>query len=149
MKPLARIFMLAAISASVLLLGCTTPPTATQAVSVTAVVGGAVSFEVTKNSSDPAVWSARATKIVSIATQLKAVGSTDMVSARAIITTLQPLFAAAHLKPNEIAAANSLVVALAPLLDQNIKPGDPRVVNTLQVIQYVIDAASVYVIPPA
>lgn len=140
----------AALVAAVLALAaCTTAPTATQAVSITAVVGGAVSFEVTKNSSDPAVWSARATKIVGIATQLKAVGSKEMVSARAIITALQPLLAAAHLQPNEITAANALVVALAPLIDQNIKPGDPRVVNTLQVIQYVIDAASVYVIQPA
>lgn len=139
--------MFVAALCATLMVGCAVAPTQTQKVEISAIVGAAVAINVANGSSDPAVWSERASKIVGIAHQLQAVDSGNITSARNAVAIVAPLLDAAHLQPAERNAGLALVVALAPLLDQNIPVGDVRIVTSMQIIQYVIDAASVYVLP--
>lgn len=127
------------------LMGCATPPTEAQQTGITVIVDAGVGYVVQKDSKDPAVWSERATKIISIAHQLQALDSGTISTVPMIMDALRPMLAAANLGPAEMIAANALVASLSQLIQQNVDPKSVKLVTVQTVLRNVIDAAGVYV----
>jgi len=133
-------------AAFLFLAGCTTTPTANEQMATTVLIDAAVGVAVQNGSKDPAVWSQRAFRIVSIAGQLQALDTGKTATLPALTQALQPLLQQANLGPADQLAANALIAALSQLIQQNINNLN---LNTQQVIQQVlsevITAASVYI----
>jgi hypothetical protein len=143
-----KLVLSALLGLSIALTACTTTPTANQQIAVTVVVDAAVGIAVQNGTNDAREWSQRASRIVSIATQLQALDSGQTATLPAVVSALQPLLVKAKLGPADQLAANALIVALSQIIQQNVNNIN---VNTQQVIQQilsdVINAASVYVAP--
>lgn len=125
--------------------GCKTAPTATQQSGIAIAVDLAAGFGIQQGSTDPGVWKARATQFKTIATQLKTLNDAGTATLATLAGDLQPLIA--KLPPADVLAANTLVAALTPYLNQQLA-GNPTVANTQAavdlILQAVIDACTVY-----
>jgi hypothetical protein len=125
--------------------GCATAPTAAQQVAVTVLVDAAVAQTVQHGTSDPKVMANRATEIVLIASQLKALDSGVVATLPLVTSALQPLLVKAALGPADLLAANVLVAALSEVINAQVKPDSPQTAAIQAVLQSVIDAANLYV----
>lgn len=137
--------MLVAAVALVALPGCATKPTPTQQVGLDALTAAAVAITVQRETSDPAVWAKRARLIVSVAHELEPLATADAVSVPALAAAVGPLLDKANLAPGERVAANSLVLALATVIDANTNPDTPAAATVAAVLDSAVKAASVYV----
>jgi len=126
------------------LFGCATKPTPTQQLGLDALTSAAVSITVQSNSNDPAVWAKRARLIVSVAHQLEPLATDETVSVPALAAAVGPLLDKADLAPAERIAANTLVTALATVIDANTNPDTPAAATVAAVLASAIRAASVY-----
>jgi len=136
--------MLVAVLALVGLFGCATKPTPTQQLGLDALTSAAVSITVQRDSSDPAVWAKRARLILSVAHQLEPLATDEAVSVPALAAAVGPLLDQAKLAPAERIAANTLVTALATVIDANTNPDNPTAATVAAVLASAIRAASVY-----
>jgi hypothetical protein len=136
--------MFVAVLALVGLFGCATKPTPTQQLGLDALTSAAVSITVQRDSSDPAVWAKRARLILSVAHQLEPLATDEAVSVPALAAAVGPLLDQAKLAPAERIAANTLVTALATVIDANTNPDNPAAATVAAVLASAIRAASVY-----
>lgn len=134
----------ASVLALVALFGCATKPTPTQQLGLDALTSVAVSITVQRDSADPAVWAKRARLILSVAHQLEPLATDEAVSVPALAAAVGPLLDQAKLAPAERIAANTLVNALATVIDANTNPDSPAAATVAAVLASAIRAASVY-----
>lgn len=123
--------------------GCAT--TAQGQAAVTVLVDVAVGETVQKGTKDPAVMAQRASQIVLIATQLKALDGGVIATLPLVTAALQPLLVKANFGPAELLAANVLVGALSQVIQAQVSPTSTQTAAIQAVLQSVIDAASLYV----
>jgi hypothetical protein len=129
-----RRLILAALCAVAALSGCKTLPNATQQAAASVVVDVAAGLAIQQGSPDPAVWKARAIGFKAIATVLLQKNSaTTLASLQA---ELLPLVA--KLGPADVLAANALVAALTPVLQQQLG-ANPTVANTQAAVAVVLN----------
>jgi len=141
-----RLIVLSVLAASTLLVGCKTTPTSNQQLSLVILVDAAVGITVQNGSKDPAAWAERAAKVLSIARQLQAIEQGQIATLPALTAALAPLIAQAQLAPAEQLAANTLIAALAQVIQQNAGNVNLPTQATIQLIlSNVILAASVYI----
>lgn len=137
--------VLVALVAVVGLLGCATKPSPAQQVGLDALTSAAVAITVQGNSSDPAVWAKRARLILSVAHEIEPLATDEAVSVPALAAAVGPLLDKAKLDPAERIAANTLLTALATVIDANTNPDSPAAATVAAVLASAIKAASVYV----
>lgn len=123
---------------------CATKPTPTQQVGLDALTAAAVAITVQRDTSDPAVWSKRAALIVSVASQVRPLATDETVSVPALAAAVGPLLDQAKLAPGERVAANTLVTALATVIEANTSPDSPTAATVAAVLDSAVKAASVY-----
>lgn len=126
------------------LFGCATKPTPTQQIGLDALTSAAVSITVQRDSSDPAVWAKRARLILAVVRQVEPLATDEAVSVPALAAAVGPLLDQAKLAPAERIAANSLVTALATVIDANTSPDTPTAATVAAVLASAVRAASVY-----
>lgn len=145
-----RIFKV--LFAAVLLLAlaaCTTAPTLTQQAQIssgiTIAVDVAAGFAIQQKDIDPAIWKARAVSYKAIAVQLQSINSGGAATLSTLAVALQPLVA--KLPPVDQIAANTLVAALTPYLQQQLSanPSAATVQTTVaEILNAVISACAAY-----
>lgn len=137
--------MLAGLIALGTFVGCKTTPTATQQAAASVVVDVAAGFAIQNGSSDATVWKARAAQFKAIAVTLQQINSSGQATLATLQADLAPLIA--KLGPADVLAANALVAAITPFLQQQLQ-ANPTVANTqqaiAQVLQDVINACTAY-----
>lgn len=121
------------------------PTNTTTQAAVAAAIDIAVGVAVQQGSNDQAVWKARAAQFESAAKAVQAVNAAGVSSLTTLQADLQPFIA--KLGPADVLAANALVAALTPILQQLI--GTNPTVGTVQtdvglVVADVINACKVY-----
>lgn len=125
--------------------GCKTLPTTQQQGLITAAVDVATGAAIQHGTTDQAVWKARAAKFKAIAVQLQTVNEAGPMTLATLAADLQPQIA--KLGPSDALAANALVAAVTPYIQQQIQT-NPSLGNAQAVVgmflQAVIDACSVY-----
>lgn len=144
-----RLWMLAALAtgalASLPLVACKTLPTGAQQAGIAAAVDIAAGLAIQQGSTDPAVWKVRATQFEAAARSLLAVNAAGPTSLQTIMADIQPFVA--KLGPADVLAANALVAALTPIVQQQLG-ANPTLANTQQeislILQDVIAACSAY-----
>jgi hypothetical protein len=117
--------------------GCKTVPTAQQQSLITAAVDVATGAAIQHGTSDPVVWTQRAAKYKAIATQLQQINAAGSLTLATLAADLQPQIA--KLGPADALAANALVAALTPFVQQQIA-ANPSVGNAQTVISAFLDA---------
>jgi hypothetical protein len=124
---------------------CKTLPSATVQAGIDAGIDVAVGLAVQQGSTDAAVWKARAVSFKAIATTLQTVNNSGTTTLATLSADLQPLIA--KLGPTDVIAANALVAALTPILNQQIaaNPGVANVQTEIaDVLTNVINACAAY-----
>lgn len=112
--------VLAAICGGAMIVSaCTTPPTAGQQAGIQVAVDVATGLAIQQKDSDPAVWKARAAQYRAIATQLQTLNSMGTATLATLAADLQPMIG--QLPPAEQLAARSLVAALTPYLNAQLR----------------------------
>lgn len=137
--------LLAACVFGVALPGCKTTPTPTQAVVLDSTVSAAVAIALQRETADPAVWAKRARILLDVVTAVRPLADDEAVSLPALTAAVFPVLDRANLKPSERIAANSLVSALALVIDANTPPDSPVAVTVRSVLDSAARAAAVYV----
>lgn len=134
-----------AVLSPLVLVGCKTAPTQSQAAGIAAAVDVAVGAAVQNGSSDSAVWKAKAQRFEDIARQVKSLDSADFTSLAAFANDIQPVLD--KLGPADALAAHAVIAALVPFLQQTIA-ANPTVATTQAainaVLQDVINACALY-----
>lgn len=127
------------------LTSCATTPTASQQAAATVAIDLAAGYAIQQHSSDPAEWKARAVSYKAIAVSLKAINDKGSASLDSLAADLRPLIA--KLTPADQLAANALVAAITPYLQERID-ANPNLATTqaavAQILQTVIDACNSY-----
>ena len=129
--------MLLAAGSMVGLSGCKTAPTQTQQSAISVAVDLATGFAIQQGSNDLTVWKTRATQFKAIATQIEKVNSAGTLTLATLEADLQPLIV--KLGPADVLAANALVAALTPYVNQQVT-ANPTVANTQAAIEVLLDA---------
>lgn len=115
---LGLLIPLAAIASLAALVACKTLPTGSQQAGIAAAVDIAAGLAIQQGSSDPAVWKARAAQFEAAAKALQSVNAAGPTTLQAIMADLQPYIA--KLGPADVLAANALVAALTPIIQQQL-----------------------------
>lgn len=133
------------VASTVTMTACKTVPTSQQQVGITVAVDVAAGYAIQKNSSDPVIWKVRANEYKAIAVSIKAINDKGTASLSDLAAGLRPLIA--KLPPPDQLAANALVSALTPYLEQQIQ-ANPNLGATQTavniIVQAVIDACNTY-----
>lgn len=125
--------------------GCATAPTATESAGISVAVDIATAAAIQNGSNDPSAWKSRAVEYKAIAVKVKAVNDAGTATLATLAADLQPQIA--KLPPADQLAANVLVTALTPYLNQELQ-GNAKL-QTAQtavdvIVQAVIDACTTY-----
>jgi hypothetical protein len=145
--PVAKLLVLFAVGllAAGSLQACKTLPTAQQQGVIAAAVDVATGVAIQQGTKDQTVWKERALKFKAVAMQLQAVNASGALSLATLAADLQPQIA--KLGPADALAANALVAALTPYVQEQVK-ANPSLATTQTVVgiflQSVIDACTVY-----
>lgn len=137
LKSVAAFMLAVMLGTSVMLMsGCATAPTPTQQSAALVAVNIAAGQAIQGSDHDPAVWKARAVKYKAIAVQLQTVNDAGNATIATLAADLQPLIA--KLEPREQLAANALVAAVTPYLQEKLK--SPEVDNARESIAVLLSA---------
>jgi len=131
-----RRLILAALCAVAALPGCKTLPTPNQQAAAAVIIDVAAGVAIQQGSPLPAVWKVRAAAFKSIATTMLAADQGGTVTLATLQADLQPLIA--KLGPADVLAANALVTALGPVLQQQLG-ANPTVGATQQAVAMVLN----------
>lgn len=111
--------------------GCASTPTANQQAGIAVGTDIAVGLAVQQGSNDPAVWKARAAGFKAIAVTLQGLNQSGALTLQTLAADLQPLII--KLGPADVLAANALIAALTPFLQQQID-ANPSVASARVII---------------
>lgn len=129
--------MLLAAASMVGLSACKTAPTQTQQSAISIAVDLATGFAIQQGSNDLTVWKSRATQFKAIAIEVEKVNNAGTLTLATLEADLQPLIA--KLGPADVLAANALVAALTPYVNQQVA-ANPTVANIQAAIELLLEA---------
>lgn len=119
------------------LAACQTAPTATQQSVAVVAVNIAAGQAIQRQDHDPAVWKARAVQYKAIAVQLQGVNDAGNATIATLAADLQPLVD--KLPPADQLAANSLIAAVTPFLQDKVNSSE-TVAHTREAVAVLLSA---------